>query len=119
MIELNGKNNKCVVFTDNIDGQTIAQLINLLNQDFVKNSQIRIMPDCHTGKGCVIGTTMTIQDKVVPNLVGSDIGCGVLTVKLMDNDIDFKKQIVLSVTIFLTELPLIKKQFVIFHFLMN
>ena len=91
MIELNRKNNNCIVFTDNIDGQTIAQLINLLNQNFVKNSQIRIMPDCHTGKGCVIGTTMTIQDKVVPNLVGSDIGCGVLTVKLMDNDIDFKK----------------------------
>ena len=91
MIELNGKNNKCFVFTDNIDSLTIAQLINLLNQDFVKGSQIRIMPDCHTGKGCVIGTTMTITNKLVPNLVGSDIGCGVLTVKLMDHNIDFEK----------------------------
>lgn len=75
MIELKGKYNNCKVFTDNIDSETISQLTNLLNQEFVSGGQIRIMPDTHAGKGCVIGTTMTITDKVVPNLVGVDIGC--------------------------------------------
>ena len=75
MIELKGKYNNCKVYTDNIDNETISQLINLLNQEFIKDNTIRIMPDCHAGKGCVIGTTMTIKDKIVPNLVGVDIGC--------------------------------------------
>lgn len=74
-IELNGKHNTAKVFTDNIDSETISQVIELLNQEFIKDSQIRIMPDCHAGKGCVVGTTMTLKDKVVPNLVGVDIGC--------------------------------------------
>lgn len=88
MIELQGKYNKCKVFTNNIDNKTISQLINLLNQKFVKDNQIRIMPDTHAGKGCVIGTTITITDKVVPNLVGVDIGCGMLAIKLKDKNID-------------------------------
>lgn len=88
MIELQGKYNKCKVFTNNIDNETISQLINLLNQKFVKDNQIRIMPDTHAGKGCVIGTTITITDKVVPNLVGVDIGCGMLAIKLKDKNID-------------------------------
>lgn len=88
MIELQGKYNKCKVFTNNIDNETISQLINLLNQEFVKNNQIRIMPDTHAGKGCVIGTTITITDKIVPNLVGVDIGCGMLAIKLKDKNID-------------------------------
>lgn len=75
MLELKGKYNSCKVFTDNIDNETTSQLINLLNQEFVSDSKIRIMSDCHSGKGCVIGTTMTLHDKVVPNLVGVDIGC--------------------------------------------
>lgn len=75
MLELKGKYNGCKVFTDDIDSETISQLTNLLNQEFVSGSQVRIMPDAHSGKGCVIGTTMTITDKVVPNLVGVDIGC--------------------------------------------
>ena len=75
MLELQGKHNTAKVFTDNIDSATISQIIDLLNQDFIKESQIRIMPDWHAGKGCVIGTTMTITDKIVPNLVGVDIGC--------------------------------------------
>ena len=75
MIELNGKYNNAKVFTDNIDAATIGQVIALLNQESMKDSQIRIMPDTHAGKGCVIGTTMTLKDKVVPNLVGVDIGC--------------------------------------------
>ncbi|MBO5388144.1 MAG: RtcB family protein [Lachnospiraceae bacterium] len=76
MIELRGKYNTCKVFTDNINNVTISQLTTLLNQDSVKGNQIRIMPDTHAGKGCVIGTTMTLTNgKVIPNLVGVDIGC--------------------------------------------
>lgn len=90
MIELIGKYNGCKIFTDDVDETTINQLLSLLNQEFVKGSQIRIMPDTHAGKGCVIGTTMTITDKVVPNLVGVDIGCGMLAVKLKEKDIDLQ-----------------------------
>lgn len=75
MIELKGKYNNCKVFTDNVDSATIGQLTALLNQQSVKDSQIRIMPDTHAGVGSVIGTTMTLHDKVIPNLVGVDIGC--------------------------------------------
>ena len=57
MIELNGKYNTAKIFTDNVDNETISQLTTLLNQKFVKDSRIRIMPDTHAGKGCVIGTT--------------------------------------------------------------
>lgn len=91
MIELKGKYNNCKVYTDNIDNETISQLINLLNQEFIKDNTIRIMPDCHAGKGCVIGTTMTIKDKIVPNLVGVDIGCGMSAIKLKEKEIDYTK----------------------------
>ncbi|MBC1628348.1 RtcB family protein [Listeria welshimeri] len=82
MLTLKGKYNEATVYTDNIDDNTIGQIITLCSQPFVKDSKIRIMPDTHGGKGCVIGTTMTIQDKIVPNLVGVDIGCGLYVVKL-------------------------------------
>ena len=88
MLELTGKHNTAKVYTDNIDSACIAQVINLLNQVSVKDSKIRIMPDCHAGAGCVIGTTMTIHDKVIPNLVGVDIGCGMLAIKLKERRID-------------------------------
>lgn len=89
MIELKGKYNEAKVFTDNIDNTTISQVIELCNQEFVKDSKIRIMSDAHAGAGCVIGTTMTINDKVVPNLVGVDIGCGMYTVKFnVDDELD-------------------------------
>lgn len=93
MLELHGKHNTCKVFTDLIDNETTSQLINLLNQEFTKDSRIRIMPDCHAGAGCVIGTTMTLHGKVVPNLVGVDIGCGMHTVKLdvKASDIDMQQ----------------------------
>lgn len=74
---LKGKYNTAEVFTDKIDETTVGQVINLCNQEIFEDSKIRIMPDCHAGKGCTIGTTMTITDKIVPNLVGVDIGCGV------------------------------------------
>ncbi|ENY8630173.1 TPA: RtcB family protein [Clostridioides difficile] len=81
-MEVQGKYNKAKIFTDNVDSITIGQIINLCNQKEFKEASIRIMPDCHAGKGCTIGTTMTISDKIVPNLVGVDIGCGMATIPL-------------------------------------
>ena len=88
MFELTGKYNTCKVFTDNCDAETISQLMNLLNQPHIEDSQIRIMPDTHAGKGCIIGTTMTLHNNVIPNLVGVDIGCGMLSIQLKEKDID-------------------------------
>lgn len=82
MIEINGKYNSAKVFTDVVEDSAIAQVKELCDQEFVRNEKIRIMPDAHAGAGCVIGTTMTITDKIVPNLVGVDIGCGMETVKI-------------------------------------
>lgn len=82
MIELTGKFNTAKVFTDIVDEAAISQIITLLNQEFIAGSKVRIMPDVHAGAGCTIGTTMTVADKTVPNLVGVDIGCGVLTVPI-------------------------------------
>ena len=75
MIELKGKYNTAKIFTDVVDETSISQIILLLNQQFVSDSKIRLMPDVHAGAGCTVGTTMTITDKIVPNLVGVDIGC--------------------------------------------
>jgi len=91
MIEIKGKYNTAKVFTDNIENEAMAQILELCNQEFVKDSIIRIMPDTHAGAGCTIGTTMTVSDKIVPNLVGVDIGCGMETIKLKQKEIDFEK----------------------------
>ncbi len=91
MLELKGKYNTAKVFTDNIDAETISQIINLCNQQSMEKSKIRVMPDCHAGAGCTIGTTMTIKDRVIPNLVGVDIGCGMFAAKIDVNEIDFEK----------------------------
>lgn len=91
IIELTGKHDTAKVFTENIDDVTIGQIITFLNQPFAKGANTRIMPDTHAGKGAVIGTTMRITDKIVPNLVGVDIGCGMLTVEIKPETIDFAK----------------------------
>ena len=91
MIEVKGRYNTAKLFTDTADDATIAQVTNLMNQPSVSGSRVRIMPDCHAGAGCVIGTTMTITDKVIPNLVGVDIGCGMLATKLQEQRIDLPK----------------------------
>lgn len=91
MIELKGKYNEAKIFTDNADAGTIGQVMSLLNQESMKNSKIRIMPDCHMGKGCTIGSTITIHDKVIPNLVGVDISCGMHIAKLKEKRIDLPK----------------------------
>ena len=84
MIEIQGKYNTAKVYTDALEPSAEGQIQALCDQPFAQGSRIRIMPDVHAGKGCTIGTTMTITDKVVPNLVGVDIGCGMLTVKLKE-----------------------------------
>ncbi|MDR2547824.1 MAG: RtcB family protein [Lachnospiraceae bacterium] len=91
MITLQGTYSTAKLFTDTAEAVTINQIEQLLNQEFTKGSQIRIMPDAHAGMGCTIGTTMTITDKVVPNLVGVDIGCGMETVELLDKRIELEK----------------------------
>lgn len=91
MIEIRGKYNTAKVYTDNIEEVAVSQILELCNQEFVKDSIIRIMPDTHAGAGCTIGTTMTVPDKIVPNLVGVDIGCGMETIKLKNREIDLEK----------------------------
>lgn len=91
MIELHGKYAQAKVFTDVVDEASISQVINLLNQPYVEGSRIRMMPDIHAGAGCTIGTTMTIGDKVCPNLVGVDIGCGMETVRIREKHIEMQK----------------------------
>jgi RNA-splicing ligase RtcB len=82
MIEVKGKYAKAIVYTDNIEPEAISQIIELCNQEFTTGAKIRIMPDCHVGSGCVIGFTGLLGEKVIPNIVGVDIGCGMLTVGL-------------------------------------
>jgi tRNA-splicing ligase RtcB len=81
MKEIKGQFNTAKVFASTVEPSCEAQILELCNEEWVYNSKIRIMADCHSGKGCVIGTTMTIIDKIVPNLTGVDIGCGVLVTK--------------------------------------
>ena len=88
MIELQGEYNTAKVFTNNAESSAIQQIEHLLDQEFMVGSKVRVMPDAHAGMGCTVGTTMTIVDKVVPNLVGVDIGCGMETVILKDKRVE-------------------------------
>ncbi len=90
MLEIKGKVNTAVCYTKVIENEAIEQIRRMCDYDFTKGSKIRIMPDVHAGKGCTIGTTMTVRDKVVPNIVGVDIGCGMYTVNLGKCSIDFE-----------------------------
>ncbi len=90
IIQIQGRYNTAKVFTDDIDSDAYAQILQMMNQVWSRNMSVRIMPDVHAGKGCTVGTTMTIEDRIVPNLVGVDIGCGVdvLVVKKDFGEID-------------------------------
>ena len=79
------------IFTNNIEQEAINQINELLEQEAFKDSKIRIMPDVHAGKGCVIGFTGNLGDKVIPNIVGVDIGCGMLCVELGNIDLDLER----------------------------
>ena len=91
MILVKGKATEAKVFTNDPQETAITQIKELCDQSFLTDAKIRIMPDYHAGKGCVIGTTIELQDKVVPNLVGVDVGCGVYTVKLANKQVDFAR----------------------------
>lgn len=91
MIKIKGKHNSCKVFTDEIENTAKNQLTNFLNLKEFKDEKVRIMSDVHAGKGCTIGFTSTFSDKIIPNLVGVDINCGVLISKLNVENIDFNK----------------------------
>lgn len=79
------------IFTNNIEQEAVYQIELLLAQDVFKDCKVRIMPDVHAGKGCVIGFTADLGEKVIPNIVGVDIGCGMLTTNLGNIDIDFER----------------------------
>ncbi len=91
MIEIIGNFNTARVFATTLEDGAREQIKAVCDTEAFASSKIRIMPDVHAGKGCTIGTTMTITDKIVPAMVGVDIGCGMYTVYLGDIDIDFEK----------------------------
>lgn len=83
-----GQYNTAICYAKVVEDEAIEQIRRMCNHEFTEGSQIRIMPDVHAGKGCTIGTTMTVTDKVVPNIVGVDIGCGMYTTNLGKGDLD-------------------------------
>jgi len=89
-IEITGQYNTAKVYSHTAESQAIGQIISLCNLEFFADSNIVFMPDLHAGAGCVIGTTMTITDKVVPNFVGVDIGCGMFCIELGNVDLDLE-----------------------------
>ncbi len=91
MFEIKGKANTAICYAKVVEEQAIEQIRRMCDYEITQGSQIRIMPDVHAGKGCTIGTTMTITDKAVPNVVGVDIGCGMYTVDLGRADLDLER----------------------------
>ena len=91
MLEIKGKVNTAICYAKVIEEGAIEQIRRMCDYPMTEGSRIRIMPDVHAGAGCTIGTTMTITDKAVPNVVGVDIGCGMYTVRLAGREIDMEK----------------------------
>ncbi len=91
MFEIKGKINTALCYATVVEDEAIDQIRRMCDYAFTEGSKIRIMPDVHAGKGCTIGTTMTVTGKAVPNVVGVDIGCGMYTVNLGKADIDLEK----------------------------
>lgn len=90
-MEIRGKFATAIAYANVIEDAAMEQIRRMCDYDFTAGSRIRIMPDVHAGKGCTIGTTMTIRDKVVPNIVGVDIGCGMYAVRLNERQIDLAR----------------------------
>lgn len=88
---IQGKVATAIAYASVIEQEAIDQIRRMCDYDFTADSTIRIMPDVHAGKGCTIGTTMTIRDKAVPNVVGVDIGCGMYTMRLIEREVDFAR----------------------------
>jgi len=91
MTEIKGRFNTAICYTDELEPAARAQIESVCNEEAFADSKIRIMPDVHAGKGCTIGTTMTVRDRVVPNMVGVDIGCGMYTVNVGRTEIDLER----------------------------
>ncbi|MCR4946064.1 MAG: RtcB family protein, partial [Lachnospiraceae bacterium] len=91
MLEIKGKVNTAICYATIIEEGAVEQIRRMCDYALTEGSKIRIMPDVHAGKGCTIGTTMTISDKACPNIVGVDIGCGMYTLKLNEKKLDFEK----------------------------
>ncbi len=91
MFTLNSKNDDIIIYAETIEQEAISQILAMANSPIGEDAHIRIMPDAHAGKGCVIGTTMKYNGKVCPNIVGVDIGCGVIAYKLNQSDIDLER----------------------------
>ena len=91
MMEIKGQVNTAICFAKIIEDEAIEQIRRMCDYEFTAGSRIRIMPDVHAGKGCTIGTTMTVKDKAVPNIVGVDIGCGMYTVNLGQVEINMEQ----------------------------
>ena len=91
MLEIKGKVNTATCFAKVIEDEAVEQIRRMCDYEFTEGSRIRIMPDVHAGKGCTIGTTMTVKDKAVPNIVGVDIGCGMYTVNLGKAEVDMER----------------------------
>lgn len=91
MKEIKGNYGTAKIFTDNVEESAITQIAELMEQPFIEGATVRVMPDCHPGSGCVIGLTHTISDKIVPSLVGVDLGCGMLYAEIGKDTIDFEK----------------------------
>ena len=90
-LEIKGKVTTAIAYANVIEDEAIEQIKRMCDYDFTEGSKVRIMPDVHSGKGCTIGTTMTVTGKAVPNVVGVDIGCGMYTIKLLEKEIDLEK----------------------------
>lgn len=91
VLEIKGKLNTAVCYAKVIEDEAVEQIRRMCDYEFTQGSRIRIMPDVHVGKGCTIGTTMTVHEKAVPNIVGVDIGCGMYTVNLGNIEIDMER----------------------------
>ena len=91
MLEIKGRVNTAICYARVIEDEAIEQIRRMCDCSFTEGSRIRIMPDVHAGAGCTIGTTMTVHDKAVPNVVGVDIGCGMYTVRLAEREIDLER----------------------------
>lgn len=86
---IEGIYNTAKVFTDVVEERALAQIKTVCDSAAFSGCKIRIMPDVHSGSGCTIGTTMTVIDKVTPNMVGVDIGCGMELIKIAEREVDF------------------------------
>ena len=90
-MEIKGKFATAICYAKEIEDGAAEQIRTMCDQKFTEGCRVRIMPDVHAGKGCTIGTTMTIRGKAVPNVVGVDIGCGMYTTKLGNKRVDFAR----------------------------